>query len=86
VGRLHAGAAELTRRIMSRGDGGSWSQPGDPLRGQPAGYLRQVAHRAAADADALERAGVGALRIDTDGRAAAESADLIAASINWPVH
>lgn len=43
--RLHAGPAELTRRIMTRGDGGSWFQPGDPLRGQPAGYLSRTAAR-----------------------------------------
>lgn len=78
VGRLHAGPAELTRRIMSRGDGGSWPQPGDPLRGQSASYLRQVAARAVADADALDRAGLGTFRVDTDGRTVAESADLIA--------
>jgi hypothetical protein len=38
--RLHTGRAELTRRIMSRGAGGSWARPGDPLRGQPDAYLR----------------------------------------------
>ena len=37
--RLHAGAGELTRRIMLRGHGGSWPQPGDPLAGQPTAYL-----------------------------------------------
>src|SRR5215831_8510395 len=41
VCRLHAGSAELTRRIMTRGDGGSWPQPGDPLRGQPAEFLHR---------------------------------------------
>lgn len=79
VCRLHAGAEELTRRILSRGAGGSWPQPGDPLRGQPAGYLRQVAGQAIASAEALDRAGAGAVRIDTDGRTIAESAALIAA-------
>ncbi len=77
--RLHAGPAELTRRIMSRGDGGSWPEPGDPLRGQSAGYLRQVADLTAAEADALERAGVGTIRIDTNGRTVAQAAELIAA-------
>jgi hypothetical protein len=80
VCRLHAGDAELTRRIMSRGEGGSWPQPGDPLRGQPDGYLRHVAGQAIASADALERAGVGSVRIDTDRRTVAESAGLIAAA------
>src|SRR5215472_2272270 len=82
--RLHAGPIDLTRRIMSRGDGGSWSQPGDPLRGQPAEYLRRVADQAIADDNALERAGVGTARVDTDGRSVAEAADLIAGTTNWP--
>lgn len=30
--RLRAGTDELTKRILSRGAGGSWPQPGDPLR------------------------------------------------------
>jgi hypothetical protein len=33
--RLHAGRTELTRRILCRGAGGIWPQPGDPLPGQP---------------------------------------------------
>jgi predicted ABC-type ATPase len=77
--RLHAGRTELTRRVMSRRDGGSWPEPGDPLRGQPAEFLAEVADRAAAEADAL-----GGVRIDTDGCTVAESADLIAASIGCP--
>ncbi len=80
--RLHAGRTELTRRIMSRGAGGSWPQPGDPLRGQPAGYLRQVADQALADAESLERDGIGA-EIDTDGRTVTEAAGLIAAAAGW---
>jgi broad-specificity NMP kinase len=84
VCRLHAGPVELTRRIMSRGGGGTWPQPGDPLRGQPAEYLRRVADQAIADDNALERAGVGTARVDTDGRSAAEAADLIAGMTNWP--
>jgi hypothetical protein len=79
VCRLHAGAAELTRRIMSRCEGGSWPQPGDPLRGQSADYLRQIADQATSDAKVLDLVGVGTLRIDTDGRSVAESAGLIAA-------
>jgi len=92
--RLYAGPAELTRRVMSRGDGGSWPEPGDPLRGQPAEFLADVADRAAAEGDALDRSGAGtissntaqisALRIDTDGRSAAEAADLIAAATGFP--
>ena len=82
--RLHAGPAELKRRIMTRGGGGSWPQPGDPLRGQPASYLSQVAEQAAADNQALDRAHLDAIRIDTDGRTAAEAADLTTAATGWP--
>jgi hypothetical protein len=79
--RLHAGANELTRRIMLRGHGGSWPQPGDPLAGQPTAYLLRVAASAAAEAEALEHAVTGALRVDTDGLTVEETADLIAARI-----
>ena len=82
--RLHAGRAELTRRILSRGAGGSWPQPGDPLRGQPDAYLRQVADQAAADAESLERARFGWLRIDTDGHTPAQAAERIATTTGWP--
>ena len=84
VCRLHAGPLDLMRRIMSRGEGGSWPQPGDPLRGQPVAYLRRVADQAVAENSALELAAVGAVRVDTDGRSVAEAADLIARMINWP--
>jgi predicted ABC-type ATPase len=82
--RLHAGAADLRERILSRADGGSWPQPGDPLRGRPAEYLHQVADQAIADAHALERADVGTVRIDTDGRSVAEVVDLLAAATGGP--
>jgi predicted ABC-type ATPase len=82
--RLHAGPTELARRIMTRGDGGSWHQPGDPLRGQPASYLSRVAEQAAANAQALDRVRLDAIRIDTDGRTATEAADLAAAATGWP--
>jgi DNA polymerase III delta prime subunit len=84
--RLHASPGELRRRIMTRGEGGSWPQPGDPLRGQPESYLSQVAEQAAADAGALDHTPLDALRIDTTGRTAAEAADLIAAAVGWPGH
>jgi hypothetical protein len=79
--RLHAGAGELTRRIMLRGQGGSWPQPGDPLAGQPTAYLLRVAAAAVAEAEALERAVTGALRVDTEGLTVEETADVIAARI-----
>jgi hypothetical protein len=81
VCRLHAGPAELARRISRRGQGFSWAQPGDPLVGQPETRLRLVAAQSAAGAAALERSGLGDLRIDTGGRTAAEVADLIA--LRW---
>lgn len=84
VCRLHASPEELARRIMLRGQGGSWAQPGDPLKGQPAAHLSAVAARAAVDAAALERAAVGAVRIDTDRLTADEVADAIIAETGWP--
>jgi predicted ABC-type ATPase len=82
--RLHAGPAELRRRLMTRGEGGSWPQPGDPLRGQPECYLSRVAEQAAADARALDNTPLDALRIDTTGRTAGEAADLTADAAGWP--
>lgn len=82
--RLHAGTDELKRRIMLRGQGGNWPQPGDPLAGQPATYLLRAAASAAADAEALEHAVIGALRIDTDRLTVAEAVDAIAARTGWP--
>lgn len=82
--RLHAGRPELTRRIMTRGGGGSWPQPGDPLRGQLASYLLRVAEQAATDAQVLDRIHLDAMRIDTDGHTAAQAADLTATAAGWP--
>jgi adenylylsulfate kinase-like enzyme len=82
--RLHAGPDELARRVMSRGDGGSWPQPGDPLRGQSAEYLRAVAALAISADSALEREHFGAVRIDTSGHTSDESAELIATATGWP--
>jgi hypothetical protein len=77
VCRLHAGSAELARRIPRRGQGLGWPQPGDPLIGQPEARLRLAAERAAAEAEALDRSGLGDLRIDTDGLSVSEAADLV---------
>jgi adenylylsulfate kinase-like enzyme len=82
--RLHAGAGELRRRIMLRRQGGSWPQPGDPLAGQPADYLLEVAASAAASAEALDHTVTGALRIDTDRLSVEKAADLVAARTGWP--
>jgi adenylylsulfate kinase-like enzyme len=83
VCRLHAGRDQLTSRIMLRGQGGNWSQPGDPLVGQPATHLLRVADQAAHDADTLERAAIGH-RIDTNGRTVEEVADMVVTQTAWP--
>jgi hypothetical protein len=84
VVRLHASPDELTRRVLSRAGGGSWPQPGDPLKGRPEAHLRAVAARSVAHAEALERAGVGDVRVDTDGLDPAGVADAVAsASPSW---
>ncbi|MGW1029583.1 AAA family ATPase [Streptomyces sp. NPDC002577] len=82
--RLHAGREQLTERIMLRRDGGSWVQPGDPLRGQPVAHLLKIADQAVASAAALEEAGLGDLRIDTDGRTAEQVADVLVAQAALP--
>ncbi|WP_392671447.1 AAA family ATPase [Streptomyces sp. LN785] len=82
VCRLHASRTVLTERIKSRGRGGSWPAPGDPLKGRPTEELLRIADEAAATAGALERAALGHLRIDTDDRTVEESAAVITAA--WP--
>ncbi|NGN65614.1 AAA family ATPase [Streptomyces sp. A7024] len=82
--RLHAEREHLTERIMSRREGGSWAQPGDPLRGKSVAHLRHVADEAVSSAAALEAAGIGDLRIDTDARTVQETADTIAAHAGLP--
>jgi hypothetical protein len=74
--RLHASRDRLTERILRRGRGigPGWGLPGDELVGQPATLLRRTADRAAADAEALDRAGAGDLRVDTDDRSVSEIA------------
>lgn len=63
--RLHASDAALARRITLRGAGHGWAQPGDPLLGLPPAQLRAAARDAAAAARRLDRADVGAVRVDT---------------------
>lgn len=83
--RLHAGHDQLTERIMLRGQGDSWRAPGDPLKGQPTDTLNRIADKAAANADELERAEIGDLRIDTDGRTIEEVTQLVRTKAdNWP--
>ncbi|HEX6451854.1 MAG TPA: hypothetical protein VF060_20615 [Trebonia sp.] len=75
VCRLHASPAELLRRIESRGRGESWSQPGDPLRGQLAERLREAAASAATEAELLDRAAVGDVSVDTSALTIEQTAD-----------
>jgi adenylylsulfate kinase-like enzyme len=70
---LGAGRGELERRLLTRQGGGSWAQPGDPLRGLPVEELLRVADRAATEAASAEGAGAGAW-IQTDGMTVAQSA------------
>ncbi|MEU4512352.1 adenylyl-sulfate kinase [Nonomuraea wenchangensis] len=85
VCRLDAGPATLAERIALRGRGGGPALPGDGLRGLGPDALRRVAERAAREAEALDRAGAGDLRIATDGRSVQEvAADVRARAGNWP--
>ena len=79
VCRLHAGRAELAERILGRRGGGSWPEPGDPLAGRPVPHLLRVADQAAADAERLERAALGDVRVDTTGLTVERAADLVLA-------
>ncbi|HLJ09234.1 MAG TPA: hypothetical protein VKX24_11910 [Acidimicrobiia bacterium] len=71
--RLQAGDAELTARILTRGSGGSWPQPGDPWRGAPPERLLAAAAAATVEAGRLEESGPGR-RVVTDGLAVEEIA------------
>lgn len=82
--RLHAGPETLIHRILLRRHGGSWAQPGDPLRGQTEEHLLAVAEQAAKAAKALESAAIGDTRIDTDGLTTDQVADAVLARTGWP--
>jgi hypothetical protein len=81
--RLHAGSDRLLERIRRRGVGDGPPIAGDDLRGQlPAAFDR--AHRAAvAQAESLERSGIGEIRVDTDGRAVEDLAEEIVRGRGW---
>lgn len=80
---LHADEPELTRRILSRGRGGSWPQPGDPLRGRPTSTLLAAAAEATARAP-TPRTGVPGPRVDVSDLGVAEAAGAVLAVTNWP--
>ena len=77
---LHADEPELTRRILTRGDGGSWPQPGDPLRGQPTSALLA----AAAVAAATPKADVPGVHLDVTDLDVPEAANAVLTITNWP--
>lgn len=81
--QLQVGDAELTRRILSRSEGGSWSQPGDPLRDRPQDELLAVADRAIAAGHILDQHNVG-LRIDVDRLDVEDAAVTLLGLARWP--
>jgi hypothetical protein len=81
--RLHAGPEAVRDRIRQRGLGGGPPIAGDELRGRPAPVLDRAHAAAVAQAAALERTGVGDVRVDTDGRTAEDLAAEIARKAGW---
>ena len=82
--RLRAASSELRRRVMSRGAGGSWPEPGDRLRGRSAGFLANAADQAVRTAEALDLSDTGGLAVDTTTLSPEESASMIGNAIGWP--
>ena len=81
--QLRVDDVELTRRIVSRRHGGSWAQPGDPLRDQPDAELLAVANNARATASLLDQHSIG-FRVDVDGLDVSTAADHLLRSVRWP--
>lgn len=81
--RLRVSDAELARRISSRGRGGSWAQPGDPLRGRSPTELAAVTADAISAGHALEQRDIGLL-VDIDGLAVEDAAAALLARAHWP--
>jgi adenylylsulfate kinase-like enzyme len=81
--QLRLGAPELTRRVLSRGEGGSWAQPGDPLLGKPEVELLAVAARALEVSTLLDQHPIG-VRVDVDGLDADDAATKLLALARWP--
>jgi len=84
LARLRAGEPVLRHRIMTRGAGGSWPEPGDRLRGQPESFLDGVADQAVRSAAALDRAELGGVAVDTTTLVPDDSASRIRDAIGWP--
>jgi len=82
--QLQASGAEHRMRIMSRGGGGSWPEPGDRLRGRPAEFLAEVADQAVQAANVSDLPAAGGVTIDTTSLSPDESASLIREAVGWP--
>ena len=81
--RLHASPDQLRERIRLRGLGGGPGIAGDELRGQPTAVLDRAHEAAVAQAGSLERAGIGGVRVDTDGRTVDDLTREIVRSSGW---
>jgi hypothetical protein len=79
---LHAEAATLTERILTRGAGGSWPEPGDPLKDRPTADLLGVAAEAVAEANRLALIGPGSA-LATDGLAVDVAAEVVLRTAGW---
>jgi adenylylsulfate kinase-like enzyme len=84
VCRLAVSDAELVARVLSRGEGGSWVQPGDPLVGTTPDELMLLARTSATTAARLEANGIGQ-RVDVGGLSAETAASLIL-DRHWHLH
>ncbi|MFB9909626.1 hypothetical protein [Allokutzneria oryzae] len=73
VVRLDADAATLADRVRRRAEGESALLAGDELRGAPPTVQRQVAVRAAAEAERLRESGTGQIVLDTTGQSPDET-------------
>ncbi|MFT5370085.1 MAG: adenylylsulfate kinase-like enzyme/chloramphenicol 3-O-phosphotransferase [Candidatus Latescibacterota bacterium] len=83
--RLHAGVEQLRHRIMRRGQGFGPRIAGDALNGKPTAILQQIAEKAAATAEVLQRNAIGDLYIDTNDLTVEEVAQTILEQVNrWP--
>jgi adenylylsulfate kinase-like enzyme len=81
--QLRVGDAELTRRILSRREGGSWPQPGDPLRDRPQDELLAIADGAIAAGHRLDEHNIG-LPIDVDRLEVEDAAATLLRLARWP--
>jgi hypothetical protein len=85
VCRLRARPDTLQERILLRGRGGGPGIMGDDLRGRPEAELRPRIAEAVRVGAGLDRAGIGDLCVDTDGREVGDLAEHVRAMAGgWP--